>query len=116
MSITLFAANDWVGAVITLVVFIIWGINRLLTAAKAVTPPARNPQRRVPEGERPLAPPRPPVAPEPKGSQAQLNAEIEEFLKRANQRRERGKQAPPKAPEVPLDVQPISRRDRSSVA
>jgi hypothetical protein len=123
------ARGDWLSYVFPLVFFIIYALSRLMTATKGKAPPVRNPQRRVPEGERALRPPQPGgPAKEPTSSQTQLNAEIEQFLKRANEKRHdrsrrepapgaRPPKSPPKPPvERPIDVQPIERRERSSVA
>jgi len=121
-------ADWWLRFVVPAVFFVIYAINRLLGSAKPATPAARKPQRRPPEGERPLRPPQQPSAkPQPSG-QAQLNAEIEQFLKRANDQRgdparreaapiPRSSKAAPKPPAAkPIDVQPLERREFSSVA
>ena len=94
--------QDWIGAIVP-IVFLIYALIQLFTA-KAPQPPARKPPRRAPgeQAERPLRPQQPPA--KPVGTpQAQLNAEIEQFLKRANQRRDRSRResepslkAPPK--------------------
>jgi hypothetical protein len=124
----LIARGDWLSVVVPIVFFVIYALNHLLTARKPATPPARKPQRRPPEGERPLRPPQPPAVREQTSSQSQLNAEIEQFLKRANDRRgdssrreaapaARAPKAPPKPPaDKPIDVQPLERREMSSVA
>jgi hypothetical protein len=117
----LLAKNDWVSFIVPIVFFIIWALNRLIASSKPAVPPARNPQRRSPTAERPLRPTSAaPQSNEPKSGQAQLNAEIEQFLKRANdkKRQDRSKREmppaarPPKAPpstltETPIDVEPI---------
>jgi hypothetical protein len=85
-GILLAGIQDWIGAIVP-IGFLIYALIQLFTA-KGPQPPARKPQRRVaPEqAERPLRP-QPPTA-KPQGApQAQLNAEIEQFLKRATQRR-----------------------------
>lgn len=118
----LFAAiGDWLQFLIPLVFFIIYAINQLLSGnkTKPQPPPPRNPPRRKPEVERPLrseqpaAPPNKPA----RGGQAQLNAEIEEFLKRAEQRRGEGPrretlaQRPPEPPQRrPAPPEPAQRR------
>jgi hypothetical protein len=123
------ARGDWVSYVFPIVFFLIYAISRLMTATKAKVPHVRNPPRKAPEGERPLRPPQaaPPANP-PASSQSPLNAEIEQFLKRANkkhQERSRRESSPagrtPKVPpkpsvERPIDVQPIERREFSSVS
>jgi hypothetical protein len=86
--VLLAAIEDWLKFAIPLVFFIIYALNQLLTASKSKAATTReNPPRRRPEGaERPLQPSRQQTA-QPTGGQAQLNAEIEQFLKRAGERR-----------------------------
>jgi hypothetical protein len=125
--------GEILGFLVPIVFFVIYALNQLLSA-KGNQPPARNAQRRAPErGERPLEPAAGP--PKPQADPAsQLNAEIEQFLKRATQRRgerpmrERAARAatatpkaPPKPPreaarQAPIDVVPIERRDFDAVA
>ena len=136
MRFTLIAAIDeWLKLVVPFVFFIIYALNQLLSAkAQPQRPQQKKP---APEGERPLRPAQPP-ANEPAGStQSQLNAEIEQFLKRANERRgDRAKREgwppsvqtppkkapkPPKPPreplrEQPVDVEPLARHELSTVA
>jgi hypothetical protein len=121
-------ADWWLRLVVPTVFFIIYAINRLIASAKPGAPPPRKPQRRPPEGERALRPPQQQPAGPQSGSQSQLNAEIEQFLKRANDRRSesprreaiptsRSPKAPPKPPAAkPIDVQPLERSEISSVA
>jgi hypothetical protein len=121
-------ADWWLRFVVPAVFFVIYALNRLIGSAKPATPAARKPQRRPPEGERPLRPPQQPPAKPQASGQSQLNAEIEQFLKRANDRRgdpsrreaaptPRSPKAPPKPPVAkPIDVQPLERREISSVA
>jgi hypothetical protein len=118
--------------IVPIVFLIIYVLNHLL-APKGNRPQPRQPQRRPAErAERPLN--RPPLEQAPQGEQAKLNAEIEQFLKRASQRRDdrsscgervaRAK-APPKPPPKPLgrprsdqvvDAPPSERRPLGSVA
>jgi len=137
------AVEDWLQFLVPLVFFIIYAVNQLLSGNKnKQQPPApRNPPRRKPEVERPLRS-EPAMAPpnkQARGGQAQLNAEIEQFLKRAEQRRSEGAcreevaQRPPEPPQrrppapeppqrgqAPLEstsrVDPEARRDFSGVA
>jgi hypothetical protein len=129
----LIAAGDLWSLVVPIVFFIIYALNHLL-GAKGNRPPARNPQRRPPP-ERAEHPPQPlgqPADPMT-GDPSQLNAEIEQFLRRATERRgdrsgrERAGSVkpPPKAPQKPLrdtrreqpvDVVPIERPQLSSVS
>ncbi len=131
----LIAAGDLWSLVVPIVFFIIYALNHLLSA-KGNRPPARTPQRRPPEqAQRPPRPPQPQGQPADPltGGPSQLNAEIEQFLKRATERRgdravrERAANVkpPPKAPqkplrdtrrEQPLDVEPLAQRELSSVA
>jgi hypothetical protein len=122
------AAEDWIRLILKFIVPIIFVViylyNQLLSASKPKVPQPR-PQRR-PEGERALRPAQPPA----KGAPAsKLNDEIEQFLKRANDRRgdraQREKRpsvkAPSKAPpkplvETPLDAEVVERREFSSVS
>lgn len=102
----LFAAiGDWLQFLIPLVFFIIYAINQLLSGNKnKQQPPApRNPPRRKPEAERPLRsePPGAPPNKPARSGQAQLNAEIEQFLKRAEQRRSEGSRREGVAPRPP---------------
>jgi hypothetical protein len=140
----LFAAvGDWLQFLVPLVFFIIYAINQLLSGNKNKQQPSapRIPPRRNPEAERPLRsePPGAPPNKPARGGQAQLNAEIEEFLKRAEQRRGEGSrregvaQRPPEPPQrrpsspeppqrgqAPLEPasssDPEPRRDFSSVS
>ncbi len=113
------AAGDWWGILVPLVFFVIYALNRLLASARPAPPPVRRPQPRrpgVPVGQ---GPPRggQPAAP---SGQAQLNAEIEQFLRRAGERPRRvakGPVPPPAPPrEAPLDVEPAVPRDFDSIA
>ncbi|MGD9720886.1 MAG: hypothetical protein AB7O59_14440 [Pirellulales bacterium] len=132
---------DLLTFLVPLVFFVIYALNQLL-AAKANQQPKGNPPQRRPNQPRAERPMRPPQPPEPQGGAAQLNAEIEQFLKRASQRRgerparERAArtQPPPKAPqrspartprsatppaplrEEPVDVEPVETRDFDAVA
>ena len=134
--------TDLLTALVPIIFFVIYVINQLLTAKvnpqqqqqRNRQPPARNPQRRPqqqPPAERAMQRPRRTPA---QGGASQLNDEIEQFLKRANQRRsERTPQqaAQPqrlarRAPEPvevtpvpdveePIDVEPVD-REFSTVA
>jgi predicted flap endonuclease-1-like 5' DNA nuclease len=128
-----FAAGDWLSALVPIVIAVILLIGRLISSMKSTTPPPRNKQpRRPPEtAERSLRPPQKQPAPQAPG-QSQLNAEIEQFLKRAGDRPSREpaltpqpKTTQPKTPkrtspksltrEQPLDAEPVERRDFTSV-
>jgi hypothetical protein len=136
------AIQDVLFALVPIVFFVIYVLNHLLSA-KGNQQQQRNVPKRPPQrGERPMRP-APPQAGQPQGPAAQLNAEIEQFLKRAGQRR--GEKAPaqqqqrstrtagpppaPKAPpkvpvtarreaprEQPIDVMPIESHRLSTVA
>ena len=108
----LLAANDWLGIIVPIVFFIIYALNQLL-ANKNPKAGQRPPQRREPQAERPMRPnPNAPPAANPPAPRAQggkptpLDAEIEQFLRRADQRRGNRpqqkrpaqQQQPPKAP------------------
>lgn len=131
MNLALFAAGDLWSLIVPIVFFIIYAINHLL-ASKANRPPAQNPQRRpAPKGERPPPPVQPQAQPgDPLASDPaqQLNNEIEQFLRRATERRSDrsgrkqasiAKTPPPSPPkprrEQPLDVTPLEPRELSSV-
>jgi hypothetical protein len=130
----LLAANigELLGILVPIVFFIIYALNQLL-AAKG------NPQQqqRRAAGQRAERALQNPAQANPQGGGAQLNSEIEQFLKRAGQKRAEGPprqraaraqpapKAPPKPPpaparqasgEVPLDVEPLARRDFDTVA
>ena len=131
----LLAAGEWLNFILPLV-FLLYAIIQLIAskgaATKAAGPQTRKPQRRPAEpAERPLVQPQPakPAAPGP----SQLNAEIEQFLKRAGERRDRTRRegtapvkAPPKAaprpsvqsaPEIRSVGVPLSsRQDADTVA
>lgn len=111
----LLAANDWLGIIVPIVFFIIYALNQLL-ANKNAKQGQRPPQRREPQAERPMRPnPNAPPLANPGGSRAQgskpspLDAEIEQFLRRADQRkgnrsqqkRPAQQQQPPKPPPKP---------------
>jgi len=107
-------------ALVPIVFFVIYVINQFLAAKAKPQQQGRNPQRRTnqPRAERAMRRPQQAQG-QPPGDASQLNAEIEQFLKRANQRR--GKRPPPEraapasaapqapAPmkEQPIDVAPI---------
>lgn len=77
-QLELFAALDWVQVLIAIVVFVIWGINHLVSSVGKAKPQQR---------PRP-APPRN-VVPKNQPAPAQnLSGEIEDFLKRAAQKRQ----------------------------
>jgi hypothetical protein len=122
-ELKLIAAGLWEW-LIPAVFIVIYLLNHLFTAAKAGGAQRDAQQRRrPPAGERPLRPQPPPQ----QAGQSQLNAEIEQFLKRANERRmektrrEGSPTAAPKPPQPPLveqavDVEPLERRDFDAVA
>lgn len=128
-AMPLAAAGDWLQFLIPLVFFIIYAINHLLSGGKGKQPqaPPRNPPRRR-EAEQPLGDERQP-AKSVKNQQGRLNDEIEQFLKRAEQRRaERARRGsgstkpaePLRAPEPPPPprriVEPEKPRELSTVA
>lgn len=108
------AIQDWLQLLVPLA-FFLYAIIQLLSAKAG--PQARKPPQRKPEqAERPLRPA--PQAPLPGSPQAQLNAEIEQFLRRAGERRERSRPpsaSPPKPPQAPRPAAPVGaeRRPRS---
>jgi hypothetical protein len=123
--------GEFLSAIVPIVFLIIYVLNHLL-APKNRPQQRQQPQRRPAErAERPLN--RPPLEQAPQGEQAKLNAEIEQFLKRASQRRDdrssrerptRAK-APPKPPPKPIgpprsdqgvEGQALERRPLGSVA
>lgn len=135
----IFAAADdnWMKVVGFVVLFAIYAINHLITAAKAAKnktatrknvpkPPRENTERKPRQPET--------VYPEKETGTTQLGAEIEEFLKRASQRRtEKGRgekgagnkprREPPAPPqprkplrEAPVDVEPLDKSDFNSVS
>jgi hypothetical protein len=128
LDVKLIAVDVWAWLV-PAVFIVIYLLNHLLTA-KAGAAGQRNAQqqrRRAAAGERPLRP-GPQQQPQ-QGGPSQLNAEIEQFLKRANERRmekARGAEparAVPAAPapsealrEQPLDIVPLEPRDFASVS
>jgi hypothetical protein len=108
----LVAANDWLGIIVPIVFFIIYALNQLL-ANKNSKGGQRPPQRREPQAERQMRPnPNAPPVANPQASRQQggrptpLDAEIEQFLRRADQRkgnrpqqkRAAQQQQPPKPP------------------
>ncbi len=105
------AAGDVLGWLIPIVFFVIWVINQLL-AGKG-KPQQQQRQRRGaaqhPQAERAMRPAQPGGrnVPEARGPAAQLNEEIEQFLKRAGQRRgenqprERATRPPESRPRAP---------------
>jgi hypothetical protein len=117
----------WLAPAVFLLIYL---LNHLLANKDPAARQREAQQRRraAPPGERPLNPK--PQPPQPQG-QAQLNAEIEQFLKRANERRlEKARRAdpvrtpiaapkpaaPPPPREKPVDVVPLEHRDFDSVA
>ncbi len=133
----LLLADGW-GWVVPIVFLVIYAINHVLAQFKAQQKqqpgrpgqparPGQQARKRPAGGERPI---RPGEAPQqPQSPQAQLNSEIEQFLKRANQRRgekpsrDRSSMQPRRSEptlvplvEKPVDVQPLERRDFDSVA
>ena len=119
----LFAAADWVSFIIPIVFFVIYALNQLF-GAKPKAPATRPPRR--PEAERPVRPPQPASSP---GPSSKLNDEIEQFLKRANDRRsdrpQRERAAnvarPPKPAakpraEKPVAAEVVERSERNSVS
>jgi hypothetical protein len=107
--------------VVPIIFIVIYVINQVLFSKanpwqKNPQPRGRNPQRRAnqPPAERAMRQPQP-LQGKPQGDASQLNAEIEQFLKRASQRRgERarpeqaaGASAAPNTPRAPMEEQPI---------
>jgi hypothetical protein len=131
-TLLLAALTDLIGVVVAIVFIIIYSLNHLLQG-KGNQPPGRNPQRRPGEpAERPLRPAQPQQ--KPKDAVSQLNSEIEQFLKRAGQRRsekparDRAAGPPPSRPPKPpqpareplreqaVDVEPVEHRGFDDVA
>ena len=130
-DLKLFAVDLW-GWLVPAVFIIIYLINHLLAAGKAAggqqQPAGEQRRRAAGPGERPLRPGQPPA----QGGPAQINAEIEQFLKRANERKmEKVRRetaparTPPKEPSKPLsqplteqavDVIPLEHREFDAVA
>ncbi len=91
-TLILFAARDsWLSWAIGAVILFIYVMNHLLTLSKAKNPPTRKPPVPRPADRAQGRPPRPPRtdAPRPEltPEQAKINAEIEEFMRRAKDRR-----------------------------
>jgi hypothetical protein len=138
----LFAAGfmDLLTFLVPLVFFVIYALNQLLAARGQQ--PKNNPRERRPNPPRAERPMRPPQPDQQGGTAAQLNAEIEQCLKRASQRRgerpapQRAARTtpPPKAPsrsparsprpsappapprEEPIDVEPVETHSFDAVA
>ncbi|MEX2115165.1 MAG: hypothetical protein WD845_18370 [Pirellulales bacterium] len=141
--------GDVLGVLVPIVFFVIYLLNQLLSGkGNPQQQQQRGPQRRAapqrPQAERAMRPPQAPghapAAPEPRGQAAQLNQEIEQFLKRAGQRRGESPQreraataseSRPRAPRKPpapqqrpslrdepidVDVVPLDEPRRDSVA
>ncbi len=125
------AIEDWLRFAVPLVFIIVYVVNHLLSALRSgPTPPRNEPRRKLDAGPRPPRPPKPQAA-QPTPEQAKLNTEIEQFLKRASERKgERLKREspvkpapkPPKpAPKQPLRetaaaIEPLPQRSFDSVA
>jgi hypothetical protein len=112
------AADDWMKFVVPFVFLIIYVLNQLLGGSKSKPnqPRGGKPARKPQMAERMERPARSPVA-ETSPQQTKLNAEIEEFLKRADARRgesQRGKQPKPLQPQAAAPPKPPreSKRDR----
>ncbi len=108
---------SWLVPVVIIVVYLISHLWSVAQGPQQQKQQQNQQRRRRQPGERLLPPQQATVPGAPPSSQTQLNAEIEQFLRRANQRRaEKGRRegAPPK--EAPTDVQPIERRDFDSVS
>jgi hypothetical protein len=116
LHLPLAAADDWMKFIVPFVFLIIYVLNHLLGGGKPKPnqPRSGKPARKPQVGERMERPIRSPGA-ETSPQQAKLNAEIEEFLKRADARRgesQRSKQPKPPQP-VALPKPPReSKRDR----
>ncbi len=85
------AGGDWLQFIIPIVFFIIYAINHLISSGKGKQQQRPNVPRRKTGGEAPQQRAEPAGA-KPSRGQAQLNAEIEQFLKRADQRKGQQKQ------------------------
>ena len=109
----LLADADWLRLAPAIIFFLVWLVNHVLSASKP-KPPAQRPVQR-PQ----MAPPRPQPA-APPSNQSRLASEIEDFLRRANERRlEKAREpqgaAPPRQasrgrtrlPEAPVDVEVV---------
>jgi hypothetical protein len=96
-EILLAAGGDVLGWLIPVVFFVIWVINQVLAAKGNAQQQQQRQRRGAPQRpqERAMRPPQAggrDAAPEARGQTAQLNEEIEQFLKRAGQRRGEGQQ------------------------
>jgi hypothetical protein len=125
------AIEDWLRFAVPLVFIIVYVVNHLLAALRSgPTAPRKDPRRKADAGPRPPRPPQPQPA-QPTPEQAKLNTEIEQFLKRASERKgERLKRESPvtpapkppkKAPKQPLRetsvaVEPLPQRSFDAVA
>ena len=97
----LLADVDWLRLVFPIVMFLVFLLWQLLEGAKQKGQPPNRDQRRPPPANRPAqAAPQPQERPQRGGAQGQLNAEIEEFLRRASER-QRDKPRPQEATAVP---------------
>ena len=115
----LLAADVW-GWIVPVVVIAIYVISHLWNLIQGQQPQQQRPNQQRPnqqrrplgqQGERPLPgqPQQPPVA-----EQAHLNTEIEQFLKRANERREQKSRRATERSDAPTG--PIQRRPQPTVA
>jgi len=121
MQPALLLADVW-ELLVPAVIIVVYLISHLWGAAQSASkqqqrqqqprPQGQNQQRRRQQPGEPADPRQPAAQREAKaGNQSQLNAEIEQFLKRAHQRRQdksRGESAPRKNPSAPLQPVPVA--------
>lgn len=131
IQFVLIAAGDWWSWLVPLAFIVIYLINHALAGGGKQAGKPQQPRRRAVPGERPLQPGGQGQA---KGGQTQLNAEIEQFLRRANERRlEKARREapaarpaqsqpkpqltppPPPLREEPLEVMPLGQQDFDAV-
>ncbi len=110
----LLADGVW-GWIVPIVVVVFYVISHLWNVIQGPQPQQQRPNQqrrpRGPQGERPLAGQ---PQQQPPAGQSHLNAEIEQFLKRANERREQKSRRATKGSEAPAG--PIQRRPEPTAA
>jgi len=92
MMLPLFAAVDWLEVIAPIAIVLFLVLRQILTGVKAAQPQQRprqagRPASPVQRTARPPSQTTPPAPGKPASTQTQLNAEIEQFLRRANDRR-----------------------------
>lgn len=127
LNAPLLADGIW-GWIVPILVITVYVISHLWNVIQGQQPQQQRPNQqrrpRGPQGERPL-----PDQPQQPAGQSHLNAEIEQFLKRANERREqKSRRAAPQKESTPVppqrqfdqsaavEIEPIERTDFDSVS